>query len=111
MTPKELIDFMETYDFCFYDFLEELEFRLKDLDEKGKERLENIGEFEFVDSREYVEDDKRRSEFTITHFKTLGFYVEERTDYVWGELSGREYHLVEPVGQKVVFGNHVKISD
>jgi len=113
MTPKDIVNFVSTYDFNFSCF-DDVDWKLneiEELDEEGKELFKKIGEYEQVDEYNDVKDEKRRTDSIILHFISLGFYIEEKTYFVWGEENGREYFVVEPVGQKVIYGNPKLISE
>jgi len=112
MTPKDIINFVNHYDLSFFYLEHELKWELDEsevVDEKGKELLKQFGEFEIVHEYDNVEDDKRKSKSIILHFVTLGFYIEEKTYFVWGNENGREYFLVEPIAN-LAYGYPKKIS-
>lgn len=114
MTPKELLEFMYSYDFSLLDFVNDIEWKLNesgDVDDTGRESFKEIGEYELVEEFHKVTDEKRSSESVIINFKTLGFCLEERIYKVWGEETGRDVFTVEPIGHKVIYGNHQKISE
>jgi len=110
MTPQELVKFLLENDFKLVHNLKEMIVNLKPDDFKGelKEKYEKIGEFKTVDTSEIM-DDNRPMENVVVHFKTLGFFIEERNYTDWD--GGVEYYVVEPVGQKVVYGNPRKVSE
>jgi hypothetical protein len=101
MSPKELIDFLEDKDISFENLMYE---------EYDNDIMDVIGEYEIEEELDYNEDDKRSYQEIIIHFKTLGFYIEEKKSFTWGEFSGVEFSTTEPISKKIVFGNNKTIE-
>jgi hypothetical protein len=112
MTPKDILDFILTYNFDFMGFENDIEWKLNesgDVDEKGRTLYQNIGEYKTIEEYEFKFDFGESRKHTLIHFETLGFHLEEQIHLKHDEVESKEYFLVEPI-QKIVFGNHQKLN-
>ncbi|MBK7764116.1 MAG: hypothetical protein IPI46_12360 [Bacteroidetes bacterium] len=111
-TPQDLMNFMTKYKYTFYDFENDIDWKLEesgDVDTEGNELYHKIGEYKTLEEYELNEVHGCSIKHTIIHFETLGFYIEERLHIENEDVQKKEYFIVEPV-QKIVFGNHQKLS-
>ncbi|HEY6143117.1 MAG TPA: hypothetical protein VIV55_06755 [Flavobacterium sp.] len=95
MKPKEVIDFL-------YENKVSLEslYHNNELDNKF---LNKIGEYELVEEQNYNEEDEWYFQKFIIYFKKLGFYLEEKRSFDWGELDNIVFSIIEPIRNEIVF--------
>ncbi len=98
MKPKEVIDFLDKNDVS-------LEYLCHNNEKLNNEILNKIGEYELIEETNYNEEDEWYYQAFIIHFKKLGFYIEEKRSFDWGELYDIVFSTIEPITAKISFGN------
>lgn len=63
-----------------------------------------LGDYEVVDETDDFEDDKRRSERTVVHFKDHNVFIAEERYFIWGEHIDSAYFVTQPKEvKKIIF--------